>query len=374
VLLPVLTFSWYAVSLYCAPAPADAPYAVSSAAGVNLLSSRLAAGLLRALGVPLPVSLSLDGSEAGIPRPWCVEGCSASATAGYGASNGVCWPSLLPGIYGFVQREYWGVGPGRYYQAKNIPQFVLAAPMIALTCACAAWYASGGGPAVRTKRLWRMLVEATSLAGSLLQPLLPFPAQEWLFAANAPASGETHLHEAVNGPPLVTAACPGTREDLGDAAAGKAHIALPRPASARHRGSRSGFGAGSTHNEAKEVEQRMVLEGTAADLASTAILLDPRVSLPFVCHWLALVAVGLLVMHVQVVTRFVCACPALYWYMAALWLRGGGESASSFGPSASSWLQSILWLLPGVRVLLLAYCVGYTLTGTLLFTNFYNWT
>ncbi|KLU88533.1 GPI mannosyltransferase 2 [Magnaporthiopsis poae ATCC 64411] len=43
-------------------------------------------------------------------RPWCNQ--------------------TLPSIYSFVQREYWGVGPFRYWTVSNLPLFVLAAPML----------------------------------------------------------------------------------------------------------------------------------------------------------------------------------------------------------------------------------------------------
>ncbi|EJT80331.1 GPI mannosyltransferase 2 [Gaeumannomyces tritici R3-111a-1] len=36
----------------------------------------------------------------------------------------------LPSIYSFVQREYWGVGPFRYWTVSNLPLFMLAAPVL----------------------------------------------------------------------------------------------------------------------------------------------------------------------------------------------------------------------------------------------------
>uniref|UniRef100_A0A0G4F708 GPI mannosyltransferase 2 n=1 Tax=Chromera velia CCMP2878 TaxID=1169474 RepID=A0A0G4F708_9ALVE len=38
----------------------------------------------------------------------------------------------MPNVYAHVQREYWGVGPFLYFQAKQIPNFLLAAPALSV--------------------------------------------------------------------------------------------------------------------------------------------------------------------------------------------------------------------------------------------------
>lgn len=48
--------------------------------------------------------------DIGIPRPWC--------------------HSRIPDIYAFVQAHYWKVGFLKYYRVSQIPNFILAAPMI----------------------------------------------------------------------------------------------------------------------------------------------------------------------------------------------------------------------------------------------------
>ncbi|CAO3628517.1 unnamed protein product [Mucor fragilis] len=48
-----------------------------------------------------------------LDRPWCAD--------------------RIPLIYSFVQKEYWDVGFMSYYEVKQIPNFVLAAPIIALS-------------------------------------------------------------------------------------------------------------------------------------------------------------------------------------------------------------------------------------------------
>lgn len=40
---------------------------------------------------------------------------------------------LLPAIYGHVQSQFWGVGLFKYYTVSNVPQFLLAAPVLVVT-------------------------------------------------------------------------------------------------------------------------------------------------------------------------------------------------------------------------------------------------
>ena len=68
-----------------------------------------------------------DGSanrRANVPRPWCDR-----------------W-TPFPNIYAFVQSEYWNVGFLRYYQARQLPNFALAAPALGASAAAAARWVS----------------------------------------------------------------------------------------------------------------------------------------------------------------------------------------------------------------------------------------
>lgn len=72
---------------------------------------------------------------------------------------------------------------------------------------------------------------------------------------------------------------------------------------------------------------------------------------PYMYHWALMTAVALLAMHVNVATRFLSACPPLYWRAAELLERRGLASRA-------------LWL----------WCFAYIVLGFLLFPNFYPWT
>ena len=68
--------------------------------------------------------------------------CGADGTAAAAGSNSSSvereWcAARIPSIYSHVQRQHWDVGLFRYWKIKQIPQFVLAAPVLLLAAIAA---------------------------------------------------------------------------------------------------------------------------------------------------------------------------------------------------------------------------------------------
>jgi phosphatidylinositol glycan class V len=181
----------------------------------------------------------VHAAAQGLSRPWCSQQLVSSAM----------------GMYPFIQQEYWGVGFGEYFQLKQIPNFVLASPMIVLS-------------------VYGIADAARQIKG----------------APQIPQRLSSTAHSA--GPVVCTAVSP---------------------------------------------------------------VLFELVLLPMTLHWAALLAVGVSAMNVQVTTRFLSACPPLYWYAATL----------ISGPTSTTTIRGRL---------LLAYFVTYGVIGTVMFCNFYPWT
>jgi phosphatidylinositol glycan class V len=79
-------------------------------------------------------------------------------------------------------------------------------------------------------------------------------------------------------------------------------------------------------------------------------------------QWAALALAAALCMNIQVATRFLSACPPLYWAIAeAVGTRGTGARAAP-------------WLPRAAAAAVAAWCAGYTIVGTLMFARYLPWT
>lgn len=92
------------------------------------------------------------------PRPWCA--------------------SRLPLIYGFVQSHYWDVGFLRYWTVAQIPNFIIATPMLALVGCSTGWFLCSAarilGNLPRAEGLESKPAELRSLSPSMVLTLLPY--------------------------------------------------------------------------------------------------------------------------------------------------------------------------------------------------------
>lgn len=125
----------------------------------------------------------------------------ASAAPNTAGRPGWCDRGLFPSIYAHVQRAYWNVGFLRYWTVSNIPNFILALPILLNVYAFCAFYLSHlrrTYPLLLVRRLiWRLeTVRSTSkraesdppslfLAPSLLPHVLHALAITLLLTLNA---------------------------------------------------------------------------------------------------------------------------------------------------------------------------------------------
>mmetsp|Transcript_18064 Transcript_18064/g.22236 ORF Transcript_18064/g.22236 Transcript_18064/m.22236 type:complete len:341 (-) Transcript_18064:3136-4158(-) len=78
---------------------------------------------------------------------------------------------------------------------------------------------------------------------------------------------------------------------------------------------------------------------------------------PYVLHFFGLVMFCMLIMHVQVLTRFVSACPPVYWYPALLQSQNQHEKTEG---RRHNWIVK--------------YFMIYTVLGSAMFSCYYPWT
>ncbi|RLN87112.1 hypothetical protein BBJ28_00015807 [Nothophytophthora sp. Chile5] len=84
---------------------------------------------------------------------------------------------------------------------------------------------------------------------------------------------------------------------------------------------------------------------------------------PYYVHWLFLLVNALLVVHIQVTTRLLCACPPLFWHPAAMACRTKSK-AKTKSPA----------VLTSYGRLVVSYFLLFNVLGGVLFPSFYPWT
>ncbi|KAG9155695.1 hypothetical protein Leryth_003972 [Lithospermum erythrorhizon] len=199
----------------------------------------LVAGALRCLCIVVPFisfqaygyyNLCLGHTSEDL-RPWC--------------------KARIPLLYNFIQNHYWGVGFLTYFQVKQLPNFLLASPILFLSLCTVVHYVE----------LWPEVFLSLGFRASFVDRSF----------SRVRATADILQSENFNlsdGQPL--------------------------------------------RRKRKIVEENPKLESVT--IPADRFAYTPTIILPFVVHLVFMTATAFFVMHVQVATRFLSASPPLYWF------------------------------------------------------------
>ncbi|KAK9760005.1 ER membrane glycoprotein subunit of the GPI transamidase complex-like protein [Basidiobolus ranarum] len=221
------------------------------------------------------------------PRPWC--------------------QSRIPLLYSFVQEEYWNCGLFRYYEWKQIPNFLLAAPMVLLSF-CGIWsYAAHDW----TRFLSLGILTTTPEAGIHVKTQIP------------EESGVSHSVKTSTG-----------------------HV---RTRNLNQNGHVMFSPVPYIPGSSDPVEGSQLKKNPLEDTFYTEALL------PFIYLWGVMLVYCTLFMHIQVITRFFSCMPTVYWFAAHLLVQD---------------IETSKWNRIASRYVLF-YFITYGLVGIVLFSNFF---
>ncbi|KAH7861293.1 hypothetical protein Vadar_024254 [Vaccinium darrowii] len=217
----------------------------------------------------------------------------------YGYYN-ICWGHVpdqisplckarLPLLYNYIQSHYWGVGFLRYFQLKQLPNFLLASPILSLALSSIIHYVK-------------------------LQP-------EIFFSLGFRGSSE---HSASVFSPMGAA-----KREKGSYSLKECMTAIQQEDQILRRRKRTIKGDGHS--------TLLPLENDSSERNLSAGVL------PFALHLGFMAATAFFVMHVQVATRFLSASPPLYWFAAHLISSPGNRKKWGY----LIWTYSAAYILIG---------------------------
>lgn len=219
----------------------------------------------------------------------------------------------IPYLYGFVQSQYWDVGFMKYFQIKQLPNFLLALPILSLAACSIAAYVK-------------------------YKPLL-------FFSLGLCAS-----------PPTMSADWSSDSKVLE-----KHFLEERRPHNLTH--SMVAISKGTNHIWQRRQVYLSQIDGVnIEDKYQSLTTVDTlcregffsALNIPFLLEMAFMALVALFIMHVQVATRFLSVCAPIYWF-----------SAYIMRPSDVGYMRGyLIWTIFFIFVSL----------GSLLFVNFYPFT
>ena len=243
-------------------------------------------------------------------------------------------------LYPYVQRKYWNVGFLRYFEWKQFPNFLLAAPILILAFAGAwSWIVANWN---RHNGDINISCATTRGRNTIHQ------------TTTTTVAPGTHFSRSLRGPLRI---CVWAIQALRTASSCDPPLII-------HSLSSSSSCTGTT----------------IANTAKVHDIFDGLVTAPTLLPHYAVLAVSALVTfttaHVQIATRLLCSTsPALYWFMASLLLDMPQQQPR---PTSSSPLSKKKKTVMVNRIdpggLLLWYCVLYMFLGVLMHPNWLPWT
>ncbi|KAK8949330.1 hypothetical protein KSP39_PZI005209 [Platanthera zijinensis] len=186
-------------------------------------------------------------------RPWC--------------------KSRVPNLYGFLQSHYWGVGFLRYFEVKQLPNFLLASPILTIAIASIVHYA----------RLLRQTPPSFKKTSDLTKNL----------------HGKDLSRETISSNIISS-----TAEFTG----------------------RLGLHRRRSEKKTKYLENFCKLKLQMKSFIKVKQGYCSLLVFPFILHLGFMTFMVLFVMHVQVATRFLSASPPIYWFASYMMLSPGTGS------------------------------------------------
>ncbi|XP_072989589.1 uncharacterized protein [Typha latifolia] len=221
------------------------------------------------------LNICLDGASYG-RREWCKE--------------------KVPLLYGFLQSHYWGVGFLRYFQVKQLPNFLLASPVLSLAVCSIVHYGNVLHQLFQSSFMHEQIISAAQL-----QLMRPNESSDVIWTSKNIVSSKS---------PQGVHAVRQRKQDRKDGS------------SASLQDIRS---IGQTLHQAKQGEISITF-------------------LPFVLHLAFMTFMAFFMMHVQVATRFLSASPPIYWFASYVFVTATNASTRW---RYLFWVYSVTYILLG---------------------------